>query len=62
LLDAMAAALRFDDGADDEAVELARMIAEMDAAEAVERITELPTSHPLFPQVLKLVEERKAEA
>ncbi|GAB3571836.1 mannitol-1-phosphate 5-dehydrogenase [Arthrobacter alkaliphilus] len=62
LLDAISAALRFDDGADDEAVELARMLAEMDAAEAVERITELPPSHPLFPQVLKLVEARKAEA
>ncbi|GAA5190812.1 mannitol-1-phosphate 5-dehydrogenase [Arthrobacter gyeryongensis] len=62
LLDAMSAALRFDDGADDEAVELARMLAEMDAVEAVERITELPPSHPLFPQVLKLIEERKAEA
>lgn len=61
LLDAISAALRFDDGADDEAVELARMLSEMDAAEAVERITELPPSHPLFPQVLKLVEERKAE-
>lgn len=62
LLDAMAAALRFDDGADDEAVELARMLSEMDAAEAVERITDLPPSHPLFPQVLKLIEDRKAEA
>ncbi|MFK4297753.1 mannitol-1-phosphate 5-dehydrogenase [Arthrobacter sp. GAS37] len=62
LLDAMSAALRFDDGADDEAVELARMLAEMDAAEAVERITDLPPSHPLFPQVLKLIEDRKAEA
>lgn len=62
LLDAMSAALRFDDGADDEAVELARMLAEMDAAEAVERITELPPSHPLFPQVQKLIEDRKAEA
>lgn len=62
LLDAMSAALRFDDGADDEAVELARMLSEMDAAEAVERITELPPSHPLFPHVLKLIEDRKAEA
>ncbi|MBB6405653.1 mannitol-1-phosphate 5-dehydrogenase [Arthrobacter sp. AZCC_0090] len=62
LLDAISAALRFDDGADDEAVELARMLAEMDAAEAVERITELPPSHPLFPQVQKLIEDRKAEA
>jgi mannitol-1-phosphate 5-dehydrogenase len=62
LLDAMSAALRFDDGADDEAVELARMLSEMDAAEAVERITELPPSHPLFPQVRKLIEDRKAES
>ncbi|MHC6222724.1 mannitol-1-phosphate 5-dehydrogenase [Arthrobacter sp. MMS24-S77] len=62
LLDAMSAALRFDDGADDEAVELARMLAEMDAAEATERITDLPPSHPLFPQVQKLIEDRKAEA
>ncbi|WP_028267717.1 mannitol-1-phosphate 5-dehydrogenase [Arthrobacter sp. MA-N2] len=62
LLDAMAAALRFDDGADDEAVELARILSEMDAAEAVERITELPPSHPLFPQVRKLIEDRKAES
>jgi mannitol-1-phosphate 5-dehydrogenase len=38
------------------------MLSEMDAAEAVERITDLPPSHPLFPQVLKLIEERKAEA
>ncbi|MCZ9883832.1 mannitol-1-phosphate 5-dehydrogenase [Arthrobacter sp. B2a2-09] len=62
LLDAMSAALRFDDGADDEAVELARMLAEMDAAEAVERITDLPPSHPLFPQVRKLIEDRKSES
>ncbi|MEZ2391395.1 mannitol-1-phosphate 5-dehydrogenase [bacterium RCC_150] len=62
LLDAMSAALRFDDGADDEAVELARMLAEMDAAEAVERITELPPAHPLFPQVQKLIEDRQAES
>ncbi|MBO1268360.1 mannitol-1-phosphate 5-dehydrogenase [Arthrobacter cavernae] len=61
LLEAMAAALRFDDGADDEAVELARMLAEMDSAEAVERITELPPAHPLFAQVQKLIEDRKAE-
>lgn len=61
LLEAMAAALRFDDGADDEAVELARMLDEMSPAEAVERITELPPTHPLFAQVRKLIEERKAE-
>ncbi|PRB40721.1 mannitol-1-phosphate 5-dehydrogenase [Arthrobacter sp. MYb23] len=62
LLEAMSAALRFDDGADDEAVELARMVSEMDAAAAVERITELTPSHPLFPALQKLVEDRQAEA
>ncbi|MCD4851129.1 mannitol-1-phosphate 5-dehydrogenase [Arthrobacter sp. AK01] len=62
LLEAMSAALRFDDGADDEAVELARMLSEMDAAAAVERITELTPAHPLFPALQKLVEDRKAEA
>ncbi|QOT23392.1 mannitol-1-phosphate 5-dehydrogenase [Paenarthrobacter sp. YJN-D] len=62
LLEAMSAALRFDDGADDEAVELARMLSELDAAAVVERVTELPPTHPLFPAVQKLVEDRQAEA
>lgn len=62
LLEAMSAALRFDDGADDEAVELARMLSELNAAAVVERVTELPPTHPLFPAVQKLVEDRQAEA
>jgi mannitol-1-phosphate 5-dehydrogenase len=62
LLEAMSAALRFDDGADDEAVELANMLSELDAAAAVERITELTPTHPLFPAMQKLVEDRQAEA
>ncbi|WP_017198637.1 mannitol-1-phosphate 5-dehydrogenase [Arthrobacter sp. M2012083] len=62
LLEAMSAALRFDDGNDDEAVELANLLSELDAAAAVERITELTPSHPLFPAVQKLVEDRQAEA
>ncbi|MCT9869930.1 mannitol-1-phosphate 5-dehydrogenase [Paenarthrobacter aurescens] len=62
LLEAMSAALRFDDGADDEAVELANMLSELDAAAAVERITELTPTHPLFPALQKLVEDRQAEA
>ncbi|YCK82323.1 mannitol-1-phosphate 5-dehydrogenase [Arthrobacter sp. D3-18] len=62
LLEAMSAALRFDDGNDDEAVELANLLTELDAAAAVERITELTPSHPLFPAVQKLVEDRQAEA
>jgi mannitol-1-phosphate 5-dehydrogenase len=62
LLEAMSAALRFDDGADDEAVELANMLSELEAAAAVERITELTPTHPLFPAMQKLVEDRQAEA
>jgi mannitol-1-phosphate 5-dehydrogenase len=62
LLEAMSAALRFDDGNDDEAVELASLLSELDAAAVVERITELTASHPLFPAVRKLVEDRQAEA
>ncbi|WP_454812153.1 mannitol-1-phosphate 5-dehydrogenase [Paenarthrobacter nitroguajacolicus] len=62
LLEAMSAALRFDDGNDDEAVELANMLTDLDPAAAVERITELTPSHPLFPAVQKLVEDRQAEA
>lgn len=61
LLDAISAALRFDDGSDDEAVELAQVLAESDAAEATERITGLADTHPLFPQVQKLIEARQAE-
>ncbi|WP_309075129.1 mannitol-1-phosphate 5-dehydrogenase [Paenarthrobacter sp.] len=62
LLEAMSAALRFDDGSDDEAVELANLLSELDATAAVERITELTPSHPLFPAVQKIVEDRQAEA
>ncbi|NHW48457.1 mannitol-1-phosphate 5-dehydrogenase [Paenarthrobacter sp. MSM-2-10-13] len=62
LLEAMSAALRFDDGNDDEAVELAKLLSELDAATAVERITELTPPHPLFAAVQKLVEDRQAEA
>lgn len=62
LLEAMSAALRFDDGNDDEAVELANLLSELDAAAAVERITELTPTHPLFPALQKLVEDRQAEA
>lgn len=61
LLEAMSAALRFDDGADDEAVELANMLSELDAAAVVERVTELTPAHPLFAALQKLVEDRQAE-
>ncbi|QTG80812.1 mannitol-1-phosphate 5-dehydrogenase [Arthrobacter crystallopoietes] len=61
LLEAMAAALRFDDPADAEAQELARILADSEPAAAAERITDLTAEHPLFPQVQKLIEARQAE-
>ena len=62
LLEAMSAALRFDDGSDDEAVELSTMLAELPAAELVERVTELTPTHPLCPDMAKLVVDRQAES
>ncbi|AUI49651.1 mannitol-1-phosphate 5-dehydrogenase [Arthrobacter crystallopoietes] len=60
LLEAMAAALRFDDAADAEAKELARILADSEPAKAAELITGLTAEHPLFPQVQKLIEARQA--
>ncbi|MBD1541384.1 mannitol-1-phosphate 5-dehydrogenase [Arthrobacter sp. IA7] len=61
LLGAIAAALRFNDPADTEAVELRQILASSEPAAATERITGLGQDHPLFAAVCGLVEERKAE-
>jgi mannitol-1-phosphate 5-dehydrogenase len=61
LLGAIAAALRFNDPADVEAVELGQILASSEPADATERITGLTPDHPLFEAVCGLVEERKAE-
>ena len=61
LLGAIAAALRFNDPADAEAVELGQILADSEPAAATERITGLAQDHPLFAAVCGLVEERKAE-
>ncbi|TSE17579.1 mannitol-1-phosphate 5-dehydrogenase [Arthrobacter sp. KBS0703] len=61
LLGAIAAALRFNDPADAEAVELGQILSASEPAEATERITGLAADHPLFAAVCGLVEERKAE-
>lgn len=61
LLGAIAAALRFNDPADAEAVELGQILSASEPAEATERITGLTPDHPLFAAVCGLVEERKAE-
>lgn len=60
LLKAIASALRFDDPADGEAVELQQLLKSSEAAEATERITGLGSEHPLFAGVCKLVEERQS--
>ncbi|MGY2744626.1 mannitol-1-phosphate/altronate dehydrogenase [Arthrobacter sp. UYCu723] len=60
LLGAIAAALRFTDPADAEAVELAKILAVSSPEEATEKITGLEPNHPLFPAVSALVEEAKA--
>ena len=60
LLKAIASALRFDDPADAEAVELQKLLRSSGAAEATQQITGLSSDHPLFPDVLKLVEERQS--
>jgi mannitol-1-phosphate 5-dehydrogenase len=61
LLGAIAAALRFNDPADAEAVELGQILASSEPAAATVRITGLGQDHPLFDAVCGLVEERKAE-
>ena len=61
LLGAIAAALRFNDPADAEAVELGQILSSSEPAAATERITGLAPDHPLFAAVCGLVEERKAE-
>ena len=61
LLGAIAAALRFNDPADTEAVELAGILAASSPADATAKITGLEPGHPLFSAVSTLVEERQAE-
>jgi len=60
LLEAIGAALRFDDAEDAEAVELASILADNPAAAATERITGLAPAHPLFAAVNAVVEAAQA--
>ncbi|WP_160668779.1 mannitol-1-phosphate 5-dehydrogenase [Pseudarthrobacter sp. ATCC 49987] len=62
LLGAIAAALRFNDPADAEAVELGQILASSTAEEATAKITGLAPDHPLFPAVAALVEEARTAA
>ncbi|GAB3604041.1 mannitol-1-phosphate 5-dehydrogenase [Microbacterium aureliae] len=61
LVDAMGAALRFDDPEDAQSVDLQRMLREEDAAAMTTAVTGLDPDHLLFPRVLEVVRARQAE-
>jgi mannitol-1-phosphate 5-dehydrogenase len=61
LVDAMGAALAFDDSEDAQSVDLQRMLREQDAASITEAVTGLEPGHPLFPRVQEVVAARQAE-
>ena len=59
LLQAMAAALAFDDPGDAEAAELAQIVRDNSPEDAAAKITGLAADHPLFPAVRDLIGARK---
>jgi mannitol-1-phosphate 5-dehydrogenase len=61
LVDAMGAALRFDDPEDAQSVDLQRMLREQDADAFTASVTGLDPQHPLYPRVRALVEARQGE-
>lgn len=61
LLSAMAAALRFDDAGDEQAVELQERLRTQSADEVTASVTGLDADHPLYPLVREVVEERQTE-
>jgi mannitol-1-phosphate 5-dehydrogenase len=61
LVDAMSAALAFDDAEDAQSVDLQRMLRDEDAASVVSSVTGLERDHPLFPRVEAIVAARQAE-
>jgi len=62
LLGAIASALRFNDSADAEAVELGQILNSSTAQDATAQITGLDREHPLFPAVCALITEAQAAA
>lgn len=60
LLQAIGAGLRFDTQDDPEAVELQSLLATATPAEVVDTVTGLPTDHPLYEDVVAVVEARQA--
>jgi mannitol-1-phosphate 5-dehydrogenase len=61
LVDAMGAALSFDDAEDAQSVDLQRMLRDEDAASVVSSVTGLEPEHPLFPRVEAIVAARQAQ-
>lgn len=61
LVEAMRAALAFDDTEDPQSVDLQRMLREQDAATLTAAVTGLDPEHPLFPRIVAAVEGRKRE-
>jgi mannitol-1-phosphate 5-dehydrogenase len=60
LMDAVGAGLRFDTPDDPEAVELQQLLGALGAEELVEKVTGLDPAHPLYADVLAVVEARQA--
>lgn len=61
LVDAMGAALAFEDAEDAQSVDLQRLLREQDAASVTASVTGLDPAHPLFPRVEAVVAARQAE-
>jgi mannitol-1-phosphate 5-dehydrogenase len=61
LVEAMRAALAFDDSEDPQSVDLQRMLREQDAATLTAAVTGLEPEHPLFARIAAVVEDQQAE-
>jgi mannitol-1-phosphate 5-dehydrogenase len=61
LVEAMGAALAFDDAEDPQSVDLQRLLREQDAASVTSSVTGLEPGHPLFARVEAIVAARQAE-
>jgi mannitol-1-phosphate 5-dehydrogenase len=63
LLGSIEKALQFQNvEGDDESKELAKILKEKSAAEAIQQLTGLETDHPLYQPVLKVVEKVQSES
>ncbi|MFM2721864.1 mannitol-1-phosphate 5-dehydrogenase [Microbacterium mcarthurae (nom. nud.)] len=60
LVAAMAAALEFQDAEDAQAVDLQRLLGELDAHAFTAEVTDLEPEHPLFPRIVEIVAARQA--